>query len=92
MFPGSLYNQKNAGSFQFDMGLNLGPVFSVCINYICAVSYIIVRVLASNHKARERRLLHDADWFVGVVLDINRYIMTSLVEKRQQCTDKLAII
>ena len=61
--------------------IGLGPMFSVCINYICALSYIIV--LASNHKARERRLLHDADWFVGVVLDINRYIMTSLAEKRQ---------
>ena len=65
-------------------------MFSVCINYVRALSYVIV--LASNHKARERRLLHDGDWFVGVVLNINRYIMTSLVEKRQEYANKLTII
>lgn len=67
------------------IGLELGSHV-----YICNLSYVIV--LASNHKARERRLLHDADWFVGVVLDINRYIMTSLVENKQQCADKSTIM
>ena len=62
-------------------------MYSACISYICALSYIII--LASNHEARERRLLQDADWFVSVVFDINRYIVTSLVEKRQQCDNKL---
>lgn len=47
-----------------------------------ALSFYYVIVLASNHKARERGLFQDADWFVGVVLDINRYIVTGLGKKK----------